>query len=81
MAWSLLQAGRAAEAVPYARRAVATDPAVASVRWHAASVFAAAGDAGSARHELTAAARNPWFSASQRPALVALAHQLGVHLP
>jgi tetratricopeptide (TPR) repeat protein len=81
MAWSLFAAGRAKEAEPYARRAVASAPAVASVRWHAAAVLAAASDVTAARVELQAALRNPWFSPSQRPAMEALAKKLNVLLP
>ena len=53
-------------------------PAVASVRWHAAAIFAATGHEDAARTELAAAVRNRWFSASQRPSVVALATRLGV---
>ncbi len=76
MAWSLFQAGKVADAVPFARRAVATKPAVASVRWHAAAVLAAAGFDDDARTELDAASANQWFSASQNPARVALTIKL-----
>ena len=78
MAWALFQSGQAKAAVEYATRAVSSDPAVASVRWHAAAIIAAAGDKASARIQLTAAMPNRWFSASQRPAISALATQLGV---
>lgn len=76
MAWSLFQAGKVAEAVPFARRAVAMKPAVASVRWHAAAVFAGAGLADDARSELAAASANQWFSASQNPERNALTMKL-----
>lgn len=78
MAWSLFVSGRAAEAVPYARAAVAGDPGVSTVRWHAAEVFASAGDVVGARRELTAALRNPWSSPQQIRALRTLADRLGV---
>jgi tetratricopeptide (TPR) repeat protein len=78
MAWALFQSDRPAEAEPYARRAVLSAPAVASVRWHAAAVFAATGDPEGARIELVEALRNKWFSVSQRPAVEALAKELGV---
>jgi tetratricopeptide (TPR) repeat protein len=78
MAWALFAAGKPKDALSYAREAVRSAPAVASVRWHAAAVMAAAGDVTSARVELIAALRNPWFSPTQRPALVALAKKLGV---
>jgi tetratricopeptide (TPR) repeat protein len=81
MAWSLFAANRVKDAELYARRAIAAAPAVASVRWHAAAVFAAVGDTASARNELRAALRNPWFSPSQRPAIEALAKKLNVPLP
>ncbi len=78
MAWALFVNGRAADALPYAHAAVRSAPAVASVRWHAAAVFAAAGDKEEARREIMAALRNPWFSPTQRPALETLARTLGV---
>lgn len=78
MAWALFQSGQAKAAVQYATRAVSSRPAVASVRWHAAAIFAAVGDTASARTELSAAIANRWFSASQLPALSTLATKLGV---
>lgn len=78
MAWSLFVSGRAAEALPYARAAVAGQPGVSSVRWHAAEVFASAGDLVAARRELTAALRNPWSSPLQMRAVRTLAGRLGV---
>ncbi len=81
MAWSLFVSGRAVEAVPYARAAVATQPGVSSVRWHAAEVLAATGDLAGARRELTAALRNPWSSPLQTKAVRALAGRLGVNVP
>ena len=76
MAWALLQAGRVAEAVPFAQRAVALKPAVASVRWHAAAVFASAGLDDAARSELAAASANRWFSAAQNSERNALTRKL-----
>lgn len=76
MAWALLQAGRVAEAVPFAQRAVALKPAVASVRWHAAAVFAGAGLDDAARTELAAASANRWFSAAQNSERNALTRKL-----
>ena len=81
MAWSLFASGRPLEAVPYARAAVAAEPGVSSVRWHAAEVFAATGDLVSARRELTAAIRNPWSSPLQTRALRSLGDRLGVTFP
>ena len=81
MAWALLAAGRPAEAVPYAKQAIASRPAVASVHFHAAAVFAAVGSIAAARAEMTAAARNPWFSSSQADRARKLAAQLQVTWP
>ena len=81
LAWSLFVSGRLSEAAFYAKQAIRTDPVVSSVRWHAAAIFAAAGEVQLARRELKAAARNSWFSPSQRPALLALAKKLGVAIP
>ena len=78
MAWSLFVSDRAAEALPYARAAVAGQPGVSSVRWHADEVFASAGDLVAARRELTAALRNPWSSPLQMRAVRTLAGRLGV---
>lgn len=81
MAWSLFVSGRPAEAVPYARAAVATQPGVSSARWHAAEVFAATGDLAAARRELAAAIRNPWSSPLQTRAVRSLADRLGLPVP
>jgi tetratricopeptide (TPR) repeat protein len=78
LAWALFASGKMAEAKIYATQAIRTDPAVSSVRWHAAAIFAATGDNSAARKELLAAQRNPWFSPSQRPAMAALAKKLGM---
>ncbi len=78
MAWALFVSGRPAEALAYAQAAVATQPGVSSVRWHAAEVFAATGELGAARRELTAALRNPGSSPLQERALRSLARRLGV---
>ncbi len=80
VAWSLFSAGKVAEALPFAREAVRRDPAVSFVRWHAATIFAAAGDFTGARTEFEAAIRNPWFSPSQRPAIEAMAKKLGLSM-
>ncbi len=68
MAWALFQNGATEEAATYARRAIATTPAVASVRWHAAKILAAVGDTEPAHKELAAASINRWFSPSQKEA-------------
>ena len=81
LAWSLFSSGRLREADKYAKEAIRTEPIVSSVRWHAAAIFAAVGNEKSARKEMQAAARNPWFSPSQRPAILALAKKLGVVVP
>lgn len=78
MAWALFVNGDAAAAERYARQAIATNPAVASVHWHAARVFAAIGKKAEAKTELQLALRNPWFSVSQHADLVAMADTLGV---
>jgi tetratricopeptide (TPR) repeat protein len=77
-AWALFQSHRAHDAVPFINAALATNPAVASVHWHAAAIFDAVGDRTMARRQLTLAVRNPWFSPAQRPAVVALSTRLGV---
>ena len=78
MAWSLFVSGRAKEALPYARAAVALQPGISSIRWHAAEIFAATGNTSDARTELQAALRNPWSSPQQSRGLRALAQRLGV---
>ena len=45
LAWALYRTGRAAEALPVMRRAMSTKPNEASVRYHAAMIEFAAGDA------------------------------------
>jgi tetratricopeptide (TPR) repeat protein len=76
MAWALFQTGAFEEAATYARRAIATKPTIASVRWHAAKIFAASGDRTSAREQLTAASANQWFSPTQHQAQNELTTQL-----
>ncbi len=76
MAWALLQSGKAQEALIYANQAVAQQPSVASVRWHAAAVLSANGDQAAARRELAAAWPNKWFSPTQRRAVVALTEKV-----
>ena len=78
MAWSLFVAGRPADALPFARAAVAMSPGISSVRWHAAEVFAATGDRVSAQVELAAALRNPWSAPAQASALRSLVTRLGL---
>ena len=78
LAWALFVNGDAVHAEPYAREAIATNPAVASVHWHAARVFDALGKRDDASAELRSALRNPWFSISQHANLMAMAEKLGV---
>jgi tetratricopeptide (TPR) repeat protein len=77
LGWSLFQAGDITAALPFMSEAVARKPAVASVRWHAAAVFAANGDMRAAKVELLAASANRWFSPTQRKALLSLSQRLG----
>ena len=78
MAWALVQSGRSQQAVPFITAATATNPAVASVRWHAAVIFDAVGNIAAAKREMAAALRNRWFSPAQQSDVVALARKLGV---
>jgi tetratricopeptide (TPR) repeat protein len=82
VAWALVQAGRAADALPYVAQALRLGTADASIHYHAAVAYADAGDATRAASELTDAfAINPWFSFLHRADAVALAAQLGVPIP
>lgn len=82
LAWSLTRAGRAAEAVPYAEEALRLGTQDATLRFHAATTFAAAGLADRARAELQAAADTGGpVPPLHRAAAVALAAQLGVDAP
>jgi tetratricopeptide (TPR) repeat protein len=58
LAWALYRSGRAAEAQPYAKEAVATKPLSGAVHAHAALVFAKVGDIERARESLVLARRN-----------------------
>lgn len=80
LAWALMQSARPKEALPHIASALATNPAVASVHWHAATIYNALGDTTKARSELALTLRNPWFSPAQRSAVEALAAKLGVPL-
>ncbi len=77
MAWALFQSGQPKDAVSFAKKAIAAKPSAASVRWHAAAIFAANGDVAAAKAELLAASPNKWFSPTQRLALVSLSKRLG----
>lgn len=80
-AWALFQAGRVRDAVPFITSALSTEPAVASIHWHAALIFDATGDRSAARTELKRALINPSFSPSQRRAMNDLAKRLGLAQP
>jgi Tfp pilus assembly protein PilF len=56
LAWTLHRSGRTAEAVPFARDAIARDPAIGAVRARAAIVLAAGGDTLGARAALAGVA-------------------------
>ena len=71
-AWALYRAGQPREALPFIRFALTTNPAVASVHWHAALILHATGDLQGAREHVKLASRNPWFSIDQRGALATL---------
>ena len=80
MAWTLMQAGRPKDAVPYIMAAIAMNPGVASVRWHAAKILHAVGRLPEARREIGFALRNRWFSPGERAKVVALARTLDVEV-
>jgi len=68
LAWSLHEAGRDAEALTYARRAVAGGAHPATYAYHLALIHLALGDTGAARAELSRAlATNPYFSPVDGP--------------
>jgi tetratricopeptide (TPR) repeat protein len=78
-AWTLFKAGRAGEATTYADQALRLGSADALLRYHAAEVFAAAGQPDRARAELRRAFDlNPWFSPFHAKDAIALAARLGV---
>lgn len=82
LAWALLRAGRAEEAVPLMEQALRLGTADAVLRYHAAEVWAAVGDTDRARAELAVVVdRNPWFSVAHRASAADLADQLAVPLP
>jgi tetratricopeptide (TPR) repeat protein len=81
LAWALLRSGDAAAAVPHVDRALRLGTADPLLRYHAAEVFAAAGDEARARSELQAVAATPSFSFCHLRAAGALADRLGVEAP
>ncbi|CAN5795069.1 hypothetical protein BH24ACT3_BH24ACT3_17080 [soil metagenome] len=81
LGWALLQAGDAAAALPFAEQAVRLGTADPLLRYRAAEVFAANGDAVRASGHLEGvAAMNPRFSVHHGPGITALADRLGVDL-
>ncbi|MGH8905779.1 MAG: tetratricopeptide repeat protein [Egibacteraceae bacterium] len=82
LAWALRKDGRAGEAIGYAERALRLGTADALLRYHAAEIFAAAGQPDRARDELRRAFDlNPWFSTFHAADAIALADRLGVMAP
>ncbi|HVM00733.1 MAG TPA: tetratricopeptide repeat protein [Egibacteraceae bacterium] len=82
LAWALLRSGRAEEATVPMEDALRLGTADALMRFHAAEVFAAAGDPERAREELAAALEtNPWFSVAHRGRAATLTADLGVPQP
>jgi tetratricopeptide (TPR) repeat protein len=78
-AWALTRAGRAGEAVPFAEEALRLGTADATLRFHAATTFADAGNDARARTEIGAAAATGGpLPPRHRAAAVALAARLGV---
>jgi tetratricopeptide (TPR) repeat protein len=78
LAWSLHLAGRDAEALGYARRAVATGARNAAYAYHLGAIELALGDRAAARTHLGAALRiNPAFSPVDAPAARAALNALG----
>ncbi|MEU4690967.1 tetratricopeptide repeat protein [Actinoplanes sp. NPDC023714] len=68
LAWALHAAGRDAEALPYARRAVATGGRPAAYAYHLGMIHLGLGDRAAARAELgRALATNPYFSPVDAP--------------
>jgi tetratricopeptide (TPR) repeat protein len=82
LAWALLKDGRAGEATTYADQALRLGSADALLRYHAAVVFAAAGQPDRARSNLRQALEhNPWFSPFHAAGAAALAERLGIDVP
>ena len=75
LGWSLYRAGRAGEAVPYARESLRTGSRSAGLRLHAAVIL------GSADDLRIAFASGPWFAPELRPDAAAAAARLGVAVP
>jgi tetratricopeptide (TPR) repeat protein len=82
LGWALRQAGDPAGAVPFAEEALRLGTADPLLRFHAAAVFADAGDPARARAELRETfGLNPWFSFAHRAEALDLADRLGVAVP
>jgi tetratricopeptide (TPR) repeat protein len=79
LGWALRQAGRSAEALPYARAAVRLGTADALIWYHLAAVEADLGHLDDARtHLARALAANPYLTVRDRPEALDLAAGLGV---
>lgn len=79
LGWALRQAGRPAEALPYAQAAVRLGTADALFWYHLAAVEADLGRLDDARtHLAQALAANPYLTVRDRPDALALAARLGV---
>jgi tetratricopeptide (TPR) repeat protein len=77
-AWALHAAGRNAEALPHARRALRLGTRSAAMLYHLGTIEAAVGHAADARRHLAAAlATNPHFNPVQAPRAQALLARLG----
>ncbi|MGH2350932.1 MAG: tetratricopeptide repeat protein [Chloroflexota bacterium] len=77
LAWTLYRAGRAAEALPYAREALRLGTQDPLLRFHAGAISAAAGQPAEARGYLEAAVQqNPAFSVRYAPEAQRLLAQL-----
>jgi len=82
LAWALHRAGRSEEAVPYVEEALRLGSVDATMRYHAAAIFAVTGDRTRAVTELERALDlNPWFNLALHDEAAALASELGVPLP
>jgi tetratricopeptide (TPR) repeat protein len=79
MAWALFRSGDAAAALPFAQQAVRLNTANPLLQYHAAEVFAAAGDLEQARvHLQVTLAAGPAFSVRYAVAATDLAARLGL---
>lgn len=79
LGWALRQAGRPAEALPYAQAAVRLGTTDAILWYHLAAIEADLGRLDDARtHLAQALATNPYLTVRDRPGALALAARLGV---